>query len=102
MFALSARGKALENLYARDQEISFIIETRRNRLMGLWAAALLGKDDASAYAEDVVASAMDGKAEHQVFDRLRTDFQSAGVTMLDDTIYDRMRDMLQAAAKDMR
>lgn len=102
MFALSDRGKALEDLYAHNQEVGFIIETRRNRLLGLWAAALLGKDDPRSYAEDLVSVAMEGKGADRIFNRLRADFDASGISVLDEAITSRMSELLSDVARDMR
>ncbi|WP_136635504.1 DUF1476 domain-containing protein [Pseudooceanicola onchidii] len=56
MTTFDDRENAFENKYAHDQEMQFRAEARRNKLLGLWAAELLGKtgDDAAAYAREVV------------------------------------------------
>jgi hypothetical protein len=52
------RENAFENKFAHDAEMQFKAEARRNKLLGLWAAGLMGKsgDDAAAYAKEVVAA----------------------------------------------
>src|SRR6185436_20277793 len=42
MTTFDDREKAFENIYARDQEMQFKIVARRNRLLGMWAAAKMG------------------------------------------------------------
>lgn len=54
MVSMSDREKAFENKYAHDQEKKFRVIARRNKLTGLWAAGLLGKADADAYARVVM------------------------------------------------
>ena len=58
MSTFEDRENAFENKFAHDQELQFKVEARRNKLLGLWAAGLLGKtgDDAAAYATEVVKS----------------------------------------------
>ncbi|MFW2587187.1 DUF1476 domain-containing protein [Sagittula sp. SSi028] len=58
MTTFDDRENAFENKYAHDQEMQFKAEARTNKLLGLWAAELLGKtgDDANAYAIEVVKS----------------------------------------------
>ena len=50
------RERAFEAKFAHDAEMQFRAEARRNKLVGLWAAELLGKaeDEAQAYARSVV------------------------------------------------
>ena len=58
MTTFDDRENAFENKFAHDAEMQFKAEARRNKLLGLWAAGLLGKsgDDANAYAVEVVKS----------------------------------------------
>ena len=56
MTTFDDRERAFENKFAHDQEMQFKAEARRNRLMGLWVADILGKtgEDAAEYARAVV------------------------------------------------
>ncbi|MDG4647998.1 DUF1476 domain-containing protein [Roseibacterium sp. SDUM158017] len=56
MTTFDDREHAFENKFAHDQEMQFKAEARRNKLMGLWVADILGKtgDEADAYAKSVV------------------------------------------------
>ncbi|MEL7025862.1 MAG: DUF1476 domain-containing protein [Pseudomonadota bacterium] len=56
MATFDERENAFENKFAHDAEMQFKAEARRNKLLGLWAAELLGKsgDDAEAYAKEVI------------------------------------------------
>lgn len=58
MSTFDDRENAFENKFAHDEEMRFKADARRNKLLGLWAADLLGKtgDDAEAYAKEVVIS----------------------------------------------
>ncbi len=56
MNSFKDRENAFENKYAHDEEMQFKAIARRNRLLGLWAAELMGRsgDDAAAYAKEVI------------------------------------------------
>ncbi|MBW4983392.1 DUF1476 domain-containing protein [Mameliella sp. CS4] len=56
MTTFNDRENAFENKYAHDEEMKFKAEARANKLLGLWAAELLGKtgSDADAYAVEVI------------------------------------------------
>ncbi len=56
MTTFDDRESAFENKFAHDEEMKFRAVARRNKLLGLWAAELLGKtgEDANAYALEVV------------------------------------------------
>ena len=54
MSGFDDRENAFENKFAHDAEMQFKAEARRNKLVGLWAAELMGKDDPAAYAKEVI------------------------------------------------
>mgnify|MGYP000098860978 CR=1 FL=1 len=56
MTTFDDRERAFESKYAHDAEMQFKAEARRNKLVGLWAAGLMGKsgDAAAEYAMSVV------------------------------------------------
>ncbi|MFE3837068.1 DUF1476 domain-containing protein [Pseudogemmobacter sonorensis] len=58
MTTFDDRENAFEAKFAHDNDMQFRAEARRNKLLGLWAAELLGKtgEAAEAYAMEVVAS----------------------------------------------
>lgn len=58
MTTFDDRERAFETKFAHDSEMLFRAEVRRNKLVGLWAAELLGKtgDEAAAYVQQVVQS----------------------------------------------
>lgn len=72
------RKRSQEAKFARDSDLEFKAEARRNRLLGEWAAELLGKsgDDARAYALTVVTSDFDEPGEEDVYRKLSTDLGS--------------------------
>ena len=47
MTNMQDREKAFEAKFALDEELRFKAEARRNKLLGFWAAGLLGKSDAA-------------------------------------------------------
>lgn len=97
MSGISDREKAFENKFAHDQELKFRIEARRNKLLGLWAAGILGKTDADAYAKDVVAADFEEAGHEDVFRKIRADFDAAGVTVSDEEIRTQMSFWLDQA-----
>lgn len=58
MSTFNDREKAFENKYKHDEEMKFKAQARANKLLGLWAAELMGKsgEDAEAYAREVIIS----------------------------------------------
>ena len=58
MTTFNDRENAFESKFAHDSEMQFRAEARRNKLLGLWAAGLLGKSGADADAMEVVMADM--------------------------------------------
>ena len=58
MSSFDDRENAFENKFAHDAQMQFKAEARRNKLLGLWAADLMGKtgEEAEEYAKEVVKS----------------------------------------------
>lgn len=81
MTTFDDRERAFESMYARDQEMQFRIVARRNRLLGHWAAGLMGltEVEAESYAKDVVRSDFEEAGDEDVVRKLLGDLTSAGV-----------------------
>lgn len=75
MSTFDNRENAFENKYAHDAEMQFKAEARANKLLGLWAAELLGKsgDDAAAYAVEVVKSDFEEAGHEDVYRKVSGD-----------------------------
>lgn len=58
MTTFDDRENAFESKFALDATMQFRAEARRNKLLGLWAAGLMGKtgDEAAAYAVEVISA----------------------------------------------
>ena len=96
MSTFDDRENAFENKYAHDQEMQFKAEMRRNKLVGLWAAELMGKtgDDADAYALEVVKSDFE---EAGIEDVVRKVAGDVGNLADADTIRGKMDELLSVA-----
>jgi len=75
MTTFNDRENAFENKFAHDAETQFKIDARRNKLLGLWAADLLGKSDeaAAAYAVEVVKSDFEEAGDEDVIRKVTGD-----------------------------
>lgn len=75
MSSFDERESAFENKFAHDAEMQFKAEARGNKLVGLWAAELLGKtgDEALAYAKEVIASDFEEAGHEDVYRKLAGD-----------------------------
>ncbi|WP_298262109.1 DUF1476 domain-containing protein [uncultured Litoreibacter sp.] len=75
MTTFDDRENAFESKFAHDAEMQFKAEARRNKLLGLWAAGLLGKsgDDAADYAKEVVRADFEEAGDEDVYRKLSGD-----------------------------
>ncbi|TPE51360.1 DUF1476 domain-containing protein [Amaricoccus solimangrovi] len=75
MDSFKDREKAFENKFAHDEEMQFKAFARRNRLIGLWAAAELGKTgaEAEAYAMEVVYADFQEVGHEEVYRKIAAD-----------------------------
>ena len=100
MTTFDERERAFENKYAHDAEMLFKAEARRNRLLGLWAAALLGLqgEAATRYAIDVVKSDFEEAGEEAVFRKVAGDL---GDRADEPTIRARMTELMTQAKAEL-
>jgi hypothetical protein len=93
------RRDAYERKFAHDAEMRFKAEARRNKMLGLWAAELMGKSgaDADDYAKEVVRSDFEEAGDEDVFRKLKGDLDAAGASQPDDVIRLKMVEKMEAA-----
>ena len=99
MSTFDDRERAEEARYPFDQETQFKVMARRNKLLGLWAADLMGLtgSDAEAYAKTVVLSDLEEAGDDDVFRKVRGDFDTAGIDRTDARIREQMAELLPVA-----
>lgn len=104
MTSFNDRQKAEEAKFAIDEELRFKAVARRNKLLGLWAAEKLGKTGAEAeeYARSVILSDFEEPGEDDVFRKVRSDFDAAGVEQSDHQIRREMEELLVRAVAEVR
>ena len=75
MTTFDERENAFEAKYAHDADMQFKADARRNKLLGLWAADLMGlKGEAAAdYAKEVVKSDFEEAGHEDVFRKVAGD-----------------------------
>lgn len=104
MSSMKDREEGFERKFAFDEELRFKATVRRNRALGLWAAEKLGKSgaDADAYAKEVVNSDFEEAGDHDVFRKVRKDFDAAGVDQSDHQIRRTMDELMAQAVEQIR
>ena len=99
MSTFSDREKGFENKFKHDKELKFKAEARRNKLLGKWAAELMGLsgEAAEAYAKEVVASDFEEPGDEDVFRKVFGDLQAKGVDKSEHQVRRQMQDLLVTA-----
>ncbi|MFK7751682.1 MAG: DUF1476 domain-containing protein [Sedimentitalea sp.] len=97
MSTFDERENAFEAKYAHDEEMQFKAEARRNKLLGLWAAELMGKsgEAAAEYAKEVIRADFEEAGHEDVVRKVAGDLGDKSDA---DTIRAKM-DVLMAEAK---
>jgi hypothetical protein len=104
MPSMKDREEAFEKKFAHDEELKFKALAKRNKALGLWAAEKLGKADeeAEAYAIEVVQADFEEVGHEDVFRKIRSDFDAAGVDQSDHQIRRTMDELLEIAIREVR
>ena len=104
MTTFDKREEGFEQQFAHDEDLKFKALARRNKLLGLWAAEKLGKSgtDAEAYAKQVVISDIEEAGDHDVFRKIRGDFDAAGVDQSDHQIRRTMDELMAQAIEQIK
>jgi hypothetical protein len=98
------REEGFEKQFAHDEELKFKASSRRNKLLGLWAAEKLGLSgaDAEAYAKAVVLADFETPGEDDVFAKVRKDFDAKSVKETDEQIRRTMVDLMATAIEQIK
>lgn len=104
MTTFDKREEGFERKFALDEEMKFRAMARRNRMLGAWAAEKLGLSgaDADAYAKAVVAADFEEAGDHDVFRKIRKDFDDKSVAVSDHQIRRTMDELLGKAVQQLQ
>jgi hypothetical protein len=95
------REEGFEKQFAHDEELRFKAMARRNKLLGLWAAGILGKSgpDAEAYAKEVVMADFES-GDKDVAHKIIKDLEPKGIT--EQQIRQQMTELLTQAVAQIK
>lgn len=95
MTTFDKREKVFEDKYKHDQELQFKVEVRRNKLLGLWVAELLGLSgaDAEAYAKEVVKADFEEPGVADVIRKIQGDAAPKNIDLSEHRIRKKMDEM---------
>ena len=100
MTTFDDRDKGFESKFAHDEELSFKVTALCNKLLGLWAAAKLGKTGPAAeqYTKHVVETDVES-SDNDIIAHLLRDLTAAGITITHKEISAEMDRLFVIARK---
>ena len=104
MTTFDKREEGFEKQFAHDEELRFKANSRRNKLLGLWAAEKMGLSgpSADAYAKEVVVADFEEAGDDDVFRKVRRDFDAKGVKQSDQQIRTAMTGLMEEAVAQIK
>jgi len=101
MSGFDKRREGFESKFAHDEDLRFRATARRDKLLGLWAAEKLGLSGNAAeeYAKDVVKAEFEEPGDHDVFRKIRRDFDAKSIAISDHQIRREMEELMAVAVE---
>jgi len=97
MSSLDNREKGFEKKFANEQEQEFRAFARRNRMLGEWAAGLMGLQNVADYAQAVVKSDFEQPGDEDVLRKVSKDLSGSGLSVGEGEVRAKMDEFLAIA-----
>ena len=96
MSGLDDRLSAFEAKYAHDEQMTFKVTARRNKLMALWVAEQMGKpaDQLEGYVKEVLSSDFEEAGDEDVIRKVAFDLDAAGKPITADALRSRLAELM--------
>ena len=103
MTTFNDREKGFENKFARDADLKFKAESRRNKALAEWAGAKMGLSGAELedYVKAVRKAHLAEKGDDDVFGKVKADLAAKGLSVADSDIRQFMIEALAKAVTDI-
>jgi len=97
------REKGYEAKFEHDQELEFKVQSRRDKMFGLWLAGEFGLSgaDAESYAREVVASNFDKPGDDDMLEKVEADIEKRGVSLTREALVVRLAACAEDAHKEL-
>jgi hypothetical protein len=94
-----SKGKLHEADHTHRHEKDFRVTARRNKLLGIWAAGLMGLQgsEAESYAKQVISADLDEPGDEDVFRKLLGDFERHRVEVSREQVRKKMDELIAEA-----
>ena len=102
MSKFEEREKSFENKFAKDQELQFKVNARRNKYLAEWVCIKLGKNNEQKqdYILELIKTDMEETGDEDVFRKVKKDFENSDINIDDSEIRNQMSQALERAKKD--
>jgi hypothetical protein len=102
MTTFDKREEGFEKKFAHDEELKFKAFARRNKMLGMWAAGVLGKSgpEAEAYAKEVVMADLEEPGDNDLVHKLTKDLVGKGIA--EPQIRAKMTEFLAQAVEQIK
>lgn len=102
MSTFDDREKGFEKKFALDAEQEFKAAARRNRLLGEWAAGLMGLESPDEYVRAVVKSDFEQPGDDDVLRKVFEDLKGSGVEMRESDVRMKMDELMAQAREQIK
>lgn len=101
MSTFDEREKGFEKKFAHDQDLKFKAESRRNKMLGEWAAGLMGMSGAAVedYVKAVRKADLAEKGDDDVMRKLVKDLSDKGLKLSEADVRKKMQEFLATAVQ---
>ena len=101
MSTFDDREKAQEAKFAHDAQLTFKAEARRNKLLALWVAELVGHSDPKSYVAEVIASDFEEAGDEDVYRKVSGDLEEAGASVSEKDLRAKMAELMAIAREEV-
>lgn len=97
--AFQSREKAFEAKFSLDQETAFKVMVRRDKLLGLWLAELMGMtgDEAETYAQSLIEADFEEPGDEDVVRKVMADLADKGIELSEHRLRKQMDKLAEEA-----
>ncbi|WP_046866153.1 DUF1476 domain-containing protein [Microvirga massiliensis] len=98
------RERAFEQMFVHNEEARFRALARRNKMLGQWAAEQLdlSGERTRTYIDEISHSVVAAVVDEALAERIRADFEAAGVSCPEDQIREKMAELMAQAVIQVR
>ena len=102
MSKFDEREKSFENKFAKDHELQFKVNARRNKYLAEWVGTKLGKneDQRQNYVQEIIKADLEEAGADDVFRKVKKDLDNSDINIDDSEIRNQMSQALERAKKD--